>query len=110
MAGVIEIRTYRANPGERKPVIAVLRDRIIPAQREAGMQILGPFPSSEDADGLVWFRGFADEASREAISKVFYGSALWKDELEGLIRPLLADISVAVIEDAADLWKHWPEA
>jgi len=109
MAGVIEIRTYRANPGERESAIEVLRDSIIPAQREAGMQILGPFPSSEDADALVWFRGFADEASREAICSKFYGSARWKDELEGVIRPLLADISVAVIEDAADLWSHWPE-
>jgi NIPSNAP len=110
MAGVIEIRTYRANPGERESAMAALRDRIIPAQREAGMQIVGPFPSSEDPDVLVWFRGFSDEASREAICTEFYGSALWKEELEGQIRPALADISVAVIEDAADLWSNWPEA
>lgn len=108
MAGVIEIRTYRANPGDRESAIEVLRDSIIPAQREAGMQILGPFPSLEDADVLVWFRGFADDASRDAICKEFYGSAVWKEELEGAIRPLLADISVAVIEDATDLWSNWP--
>jgi NIPSNAP len=110
MAGVIEIRTYRAEPGQRELAIEVLRDRIIPAQREAGMQIVGPFPSAEDSDVLVWFRGFSDEASRDAICKEFYGSALWKEELEGQIRPALAEINVAVIEDAADLWSNWPEA
>jgi hypothetical protein len=107
MAGVIEIRTYRAEPGERESAMEVLRDRIIPAQRETGMQIIGPFPSAEDADILVWFRRFADEPSREAICKEFYGSALWTDELQGIIRPKLADISVAVIEDAAGLWSNW---
>lgn len=110
MAGVIEVRTYRAEPGQRELAMEVLRDRVIPAQREAGMQILGPFPSAEDPDVLVWFRGFADEASRDAISKEFYGGALWKDEIEGQIRPLLADISVAVIEDAAGLWDNWPDS
>jgi len=110
MAGVIEIRTYRATPGQRELAIEVLRDRIIPAQRVAGMQIIGPFPSSEDPDVLVWFRRFADEDSRDAICKKFYGSALWKEDLEGQIRPALSDISVAVIEDAADLWSNWPEA
>lgn len=108
MAGVIEIRTYRTTPGEREAVMELLRDRIIPAQREAGMLITGPFPAAEDADTLVWFRGFADEASRQALTKEFYGSALWKEELEGKIRPSLTDVSVAVIEDAAGLWTNWP--
>lgn len=108
MAGVIEIRTYRAQPGGRDELIQLLQDRVFPAQREAGMQIMGVFPSAEDDDTLVWLRAFQDADRRDALTKAFYGSSQWTDELAGLVLPLMAEHSVVVIEDAPGLWDRWP--
>jgi NIPSNAP len=108
MAGVIEVRTYRAQPGGRGELARLLQDRVFPAQREAGMQILGVFPSTEDDDTLVWLRAFPDTDSRDAMTKAFYGGSQWTDELAGLVMPLIAEHTVVLIEDAPRLWDRWP--
>jgi hypothetical protein len=108
MAGVIEIRTYRALPGGREELTRVLQGRVFPAQEDAGMRVLGVFPTAEDDDTLVWLRGFPDADSREAMTKAFYGGNLWADELAPVVMPLIAEHSVVVIEDAPGLWERWP--
>jgi hypothetical protein len=108
MAGVIEIRTYRAQPGGREELTRLLRDRVLPAQHNAGMRVLGVFPSAEDDDTLVWLRGFPDADSREAITKAFYAGSLWTDELAPVVMPLIAEHSVALIEDTPGLFERWP--
>lgn len=110
MAGVIEIRTYRIQPGRRAEIIAVLRDRLFPAHRDIGIRVLGPFPSAEDEDTLVWLRGFPDAESRETMTKAFYGSQLWRDELQDAIVPAMTGYDVTVIEDTVGLWDRWPDA
>lgn len=110
MAGVIEIRTYRAQPGGRGELIQLLQDRLFPVHQDLGIQVLGVFPSAEDGDTLVWLRAFPDAASREAMTRAFYSGSQWTDELAGLILPLIAEHSVAVIEDAPGLCGRWPVA
>jgi hypothetical protein len=110
MAGVIEIRTYRAQPGERGELIRLLQDQLFPVHRDLGIQVLGVFPSAEDDDTLVWLRAFPDADSREALTKALYSGSQWTDELAGLILPLIAEHSVAVIEDAPGFCGRWPAA
>lgn len=109
MAGVIEFRTYKIRPGQRDQIMELLRTRLFPLHREIGMRVLGPFPSAEDADTLVWMRAFPDAASRDTMTKTLYGGAGWKDELEGLILPAITEHHVALVEDATNLWNCWPQ-
>jgi hypothetical protein len=44
------------------------------------------------------------------MTKAFYSGSQWTDELAGLVLPLIAEHSVAVIEDAPGLWGRWPAA
>ncbi|MGH3303165.1 MAG: NIPSNAP family protein [Streptosporangiaceae bacterium] len=110
MAGVIEIRTYRAQPGERGELTRLLQDRLFPVHQDLGIRVLGVFPSAEDDNTLVWLRAFPDADSREAMTKAFYGGSQWTDELAGLILPLIAEHSVILIEDTPGLWDRWPAA
>lgn len=109
MAGVIEVRTYKIRPGERDQVMELLRTRLFPLHHEIGIRVLGPFPSAEDEDTLVWLRAFPDAASRDTMTEALYGGARWKDELAGLILPAITKHHVAVLEDATDLWNVWPQ-
>lgn len=109
MTGVIEIRTYKIRPGERDAIIDLLRTRLFPVHEELGIKVLGPFPSAEDADTLVWLRAFPDADSRDTMTKTLYGGPAWKDDLEARILPAITSHHVAVVEDTADLWGHWPQ-
>jgi hypothetical protein len=110
MAGVIEFRVYQIQPGRRAEIMDVLRSRLFPANRKLGMRVLGPFPSAEDEDTLVWLRAFPDAASRETMTKAFYGGQLWREELQDAIVPAMTGHNVTVVEDIAGLWDRWPEA
>jgi hypothetical protein len=110
MAAVIEVRTYRTEPGQRDKLMELLRTRALPVQQELGMRILGPFSSVDDPDTFVWLRAFPDAASRDPMKEAFYGGRLWLDELEPLMMPLIAEYGAVVVEDTADLWERWPQA
>ena len=101
MPNVIEMRTYRAKPGMRQPLMDILVKRSFPAFRRIGMTVLGPFPSVEDPDMFFWMRGFPDLPSREAMRNAFYDGALWNTELEKLIMPLIETYEAVVVEDPA---------
>jgi hypothetical protein len=107
--GVIEIRTYRAQPGRRDELTEVLQTRVFKLHGEVGIRVLGIFPSAEDADTLVWLRAFPDVDSRETMTKAFYGSAEWTDDLAGIVLPLIADHTVVLLDDAPSLWNNWPD-
>lgn len=108
MSAVIEIRTYRAKPGMRAPLLELLESRAFPLQRELGMKVLGPFPSQDDDVGFVWMRGFPDAASREPLKAAFYEGAHWLGGLEAEAMPMLDDYTAVVVDDTADLWSRWP--
>jgi hypothetical protein len=110
MTGVIEIRTYHAQPGGRDELTRLLEDRVFPLNRDLGIRVLGVFPSADDDDTLVWLRAFPDADSRESLTKALYGSSEWTDELSAVVLPLIADYSVALIDDAPGLWHRWPAA
>jgi NIPSNAP len=108
MAGIIEMRTYKTKPGKRSEFLEVFTSRSIPAHREIGMRIIGPFLSIEDPDTFFFMRGFPDLPSRDPMKSRFYDGALWKGELEGVLLPMLEKYEVVLVEDTVGLMGEWP--
>ena len=102
---IIEMRTYKTKPGRRAQFLEIFSARSVPAHREIGMTIAGPFLSLEDPDTFFFMRGFPDLASREQMKARFYEGELWKNELESILMPMLERYEVVLVEgpDRIDL-------
>lgn len=100
---IIEMRTYKTKPGKRSSFLEVFCSRSVPAHREIGMTICGPFLSVEDPDVFFFMRGFPDLASREPMKALFYEGDLWKGELENVLMPMLERYDVVVVEGPAEM-------
>ncbi len=100
---IIEMRTYTTKPGRRSRFLELFCAKTVPAHTAIGMRTSGPFLSVEDPDTFFWMRGFADLASRERMKAEFYEGDLWKDELEGVLLPMLEKYEVVVVEGPAHL-------
>jgi hypothetical protein len=96
---IVEMRTYKLKPGSRDHFLEIFRARTMPAHAEIGMSILGPFLSVEDPDTFFFMRGFPDLAAREPLKAQFYEGALWKQELEGVLMPMIEKYDVVVVDD-----------
>jgi hypothetical protein len=108
MTAIIEMRTYKTKPGKRSEFIEIFTSRSIPAHREIGMKVVGPFLSIEDPDTFFFMRGFPDLASRDPMKSRFYDGALWKGELESVLLPMLEKYDVVLVEDTLGLMGEWP--
>src|SRR5262249_50396318 len=95
---IIEMRTYKTKPGRRAEFLEIFRARSIPAHRQLGMAISDPLLSVEDPETFFFMRGFPDLASREPRKARFYESALWKEELEQVLMPMLDHYAVVLVE------------
>jgi NIPSNAP len=104
MPPVIEMRTYKLLPGKRQEFLEIFIARSLPAHREIGMKIVGPFLSIEDPDTFFFMRGFPDLASREPMKARFYEGPLWKGELEERLLPLIDKYEVVLVEDTVGLY------
>lgn len=100
---VIEMRTYRLKPGKRPEFLEIFRTRSVPAHREIGMTIAGPFLSVEDPDTFFFMRGFPDLESREPMKAQFYEGELWKRELESVLMPMIDRYEVVVVEGPPEM-------
>jgi len=96
---IIEMRTYKTQPGKRAEFIEIFREKSVPAHESIGMKILGPFISVEDADTFFFMRGFPDLDSREPLKAQFYEGELWKNELENILLPMLEKYEVVLVDD-----------
>ena len=96
---IFEMRTYKIKPGHRAEFLKIFREKTMPAHSEIGMTILGPFLSLEDEDVFFFMRGFPDLASREKMRAQFYEGALWKQELESVLLPMLEKYDVVLVDD-----------
>ncbi|PWT93687.1 MAG: hypothetical protein C5B55_04085 [Blastocatellia bacterium] len=95
---IVEVRSYRIKPGHREEFIKLFETRAIPALREYGMKVLGPLLDVENPNKFVFLRSFPSLEERERMKDAFYGSELWKNELEGLAMPLLESYDVILCE------------
>jgi hypothetical protein len=100
---IIEMRTYRIKPGTRAEFLEIFRTKSVPAHREIGMTIAGPFLSVEDPDTFFFMRGFPDLESREPMKAKFYEGELWKRELEAILMPMIERYDVVVVEGPPDI-------
>jgi NIPSNAP len=100
---IIEMRTYKTKPGRRSEFLEIFRSKSIPAHKEIGMTILGPFLCVEDPDTFFFMRGFPDLPSREPMKAQFYEGELWKSELENVLMPMLEKYEAVVVEDPGGL-------
>jgi NIPSNAP protein len=96
---IIEMRTYKTKPGMRAQFLEVFHSKSVPAHREIGMKILGPFLSLEDPDTFFWMRAFPDLQSRDPMKAKFYEGDLWKRELENILLPMLEKYDVVLVDD-----------
>lgn len=97
------MRTYRLKPSLRERFLEIFRSRSMPEHARIGMPILGPFPSIEEPDVFFFMRGFPDLASREPLKAKFYEGELWKNELEGVLMPMIEKYDVVLVEDSDHL-------
>ena len=95
---IVEMRTYRLKPGRREEFLSIFLARSLPAHQQIGMKILGPFLSVEHPDVCLFMRGFPDLASREPMKAQFYEGALWKQELEQVLLPMIEKYEVVVVD------------
>jgi len=100
---VIEMRTYKTKSGMRSQFLEIFHSKSVPAHKQIGMKILGPFLSVEDADTFFFMRGFPDLASREPMKAKFYEGELWKTELENVLMPMLEKYEVVLVDDPEGL-------
>ena len=100
---VIEMRAYRLKPGKRPEFLEIFRTRSVPAHREIGMTIAGPFLSVEDPDTFFFMRGFPDLESREPMKAQFYEGELWNRELESVLMPMIDKYEVVVVEGPPEM-------
>jgi NIPSNAP len=100
---IIELRTYKTKPGKRQEFLEIFRTKSVPAHDEIGMKILGPLLSIEDPDTFFFMRGFPDLDSRGPMKAKFYEGELWKNELEGVLMPMLEKWDVVLVDDPEGL-------
>jgi NIPSNAP protein len=99
----LELRQYRAHPGQRENWVRYMEEVIIPFQTSKGMTILGSFTGEEEDDLYVWIRRFENEADRERLYKEVYESDHWKNVIAPKIPEMLDrdKIKVTRIEPTA---------
>lgn len=101
------MRTYKTKPGKRDEFLGIFMAKSLPAHRQIGMKIIGPFLSLEDPDTFFFMRGFPDLASRDPMKSQFYDGPLWKGELEERLMPMIDTYSYVLVEDVAGLLGTW---
>jgi hypothetical protein len=103
---IIEMRTYKLKAGKREEFLEIFRRRSIPELERLGMKILGPFLSVENPDTFFFMRGFPTREARDPLKASFYEGALWKQELEHKLMPMIEHFDVVLVDDPEQL-VHW---
>lgn len=86
---VVELREYKALPGQRQNWVDYMEEVIIPFQRARGMTIIGSFVGSEDDETYVWIRTFASESERTRLYAAVYQTPEWEGEISLRVAEML---------------------
>jgi hypothetical protein len=76
--GVIELRQYILNPGQRDVLIELFEREFIESQETHAMRLVGLFRDLDRPDRFVWLRGFDDLPARAVALGDFYGGPVWQ--------------------------------
>ena len=104
---IVEVRSYRIKPGKRDEFIKMFETRAVPAQREYGIQIVGPLLDVENPNKFVFLRSFPSLEDRDRMKDAFYGGELWKNELEAFAMPLLDSYDVILCDTSPGCVFDW---
>jgi hypothetical protein len=104
---IVEVRSYRIKPGHRDEFIQLFESRAVPALRKYGMKIVGPLLDVENPNKFVFLRSFPSLEERDRMKEAFYGSELWKNELEKIAMPLLDSYDVILCEASPGCVFDW---
>jgi hypothetical protein len=95
---IVEVRSYRIAPGHRDEFVEFFKAKAIPALRDHGMKVVGPFIDTENPNKVVWLRSFASIEERTRLKQIFYEGELWKNEMESIVMPILDSYDVILCE------------
>jgi len=98
---VIELRQYTLRPGQRDTLITLFDREFVETQETVGMQVLGQFRDLDDADRLVWLRGFKGMAARAAALAAFYGGPVWQAHRDAANATMLDSDNVLLLRPAS---------
>ena len=84
-----ELRQYVIRPGCIEEWLDLMQRTIIPGQMAVGMVIAGSFRGEGDDSTYVWLRRFESEAERERLYAAYYGSDVWKTEIQPKVARLI---------------------
>jgi len=98
---IVEVRKYTIKPGLRAKFIEFFETRAVPAQREIGIEIMGPLLDIENPDVFAWLRGFPSLEERDHLKTAFYDGDLWTKELEAIAMPMLEGYEVILTETSS---------
>ena len=106
---IVEVRSYRIKPGKRAEFIELFEKRSVPALREYGMKVVGPMLDVENPNKFVFLRSFPSLEDREPMKDAFYGSDLWKNELEAIAMPMIDSYDVILCETSPGCVFDWDD-
>ena len=76
--GVLELRDYLINQGQRDRFIDYFEANLIAPQWSLGGYVLGRYRVKNNEDNFFWMRGFESMKSRSAFLPAFYHGDFWK--------------------------------
>ena len=95
---IVEVRSYRIKPGQRAEFVHLFESRAVPAQRKLGIKIIGPMLDLENPNKFVFLRSFPSLEERDRMKAAFYEGEFWKNELEGIVMPMIDSYDVVLCE------------
>ena len=106
---VVELRRYTTAPGKRGDFVRYFDSYFPEAFEQLGAMIFGQFVERDDANRVVWLRGFKDIQARPVVNAAFYYGPLWREHRAKvnailpdsdnvmLMRPLHAERGITVL-------------
>jgi hypothetical protein len=103
MTGIIEIRTYRLEPGSGAAFHRTVIEESLPMLERRGVDVVAFGPSVDDDDLYYLIRAYASLEERQRSQDAFYGSDEWRrGPREAIVSRIESDISVVLPADAFD--------
>ncbi len=106
---VVELRRYTTTPGKRGDFVRYFDSYFPEAFEQLGAMIFGQFVERDDANRVIWLRGFKDIQARPVVNAAFYYGPLWREHRAKvnailpdsdnvmLMRPLHAERGITVL-------------
>ena len=94
---LVEIRSYRLQPGTGKTFDRLVDAVSVPMLRASGTDVVAYGPSLHDPDAYVLIRAYESAEERAVSQQAFYGSQAWKSgPREAIVSMIVHDIDVLV--------------